>query len=204
MYKINLLLFIKIFVAQTVLFLTSSNAAPQEGSGIVLSLPDECKDQRYCSIKPAGFEYMEDNIKSALPEFLSNSDEDEYNDDNVPENLTPVLSSQEYGQNCPYVIQRQQIYFYQIGRSNKSHIIVQTKNFKQYVETVQCLYSKINMDSEVQCLEGVGLSHFNMKSSCVTLTARRELYVYDSDNSRIIRMYFEFPASCSCLVFHKT
>ncbi|CAB3226567.1 unnamed protein product [Arctia plantaginis] len=182
------------------LFLATSCAAPTSDTEEVLKTPPECVGQRVCSTRPEGYDLLEEKINSLLPEVLLK----DYADRNGPETRLepPKLSPKSDWHNCPYETKTEPWYVYYRGENNtKTEIIVQTKLFQQHVESVVCAYKHIDADSHVQCFQDLGVSDaFGMRSSCVTTTATRTLYVFDVEKNVVIQKPFEVPACCKCRV----
>ncbi|XP_026737269.1 uncharacterized protein LOC113500616 [Trichoplusia ni] len=106
--------------------------------------------------------------------------------------------------NCPSIRSRQSYYTIREENATTVQIIVQTSNFRQTLEVVECEREKIEQrPSDRQCFENLGLHSFSMRATCEETTATRSLLVYDPLKDQVMEKNYTISVCCSCRVTHK-
>ncbi|XP_026737553.1 uncharacterized protein LOC113500851 [Trichoplusia ni] len=170
--------------------------AEANGSVMKLKIPEACHKEGFCSIKPEGYDKLEEKINRLLTPPLVKSFSDR-----IGQNPEPELSPEEDWHNCPYikVLDSSYTFSYEMGNRTDTDIIIQTKLLSQPIETVKCAYEKINRGTQ-ECFKHLQLHTYNMMSSCETSTVKRSLLIYDEKADMIKLKEYDIPCCCTCVV----
>ncbi|XP_026737554.1 uncharacterized protein LOC113500852 [Trichoplusia ni] len=182
----------KILIA--IVLLVEISWAKPNGNKIDIKIPKECDKDGFCSVKPEGYDKLEEKINSLLTPHLISSFADR-----MGQEPTTELSPQSDWHNCPYVRKLDSSYTFLYENLTKTDYIIQTKLLSQTIETVTCAYEKIDSGTQ-QCFQHLGLGAFNMQSTCKTSTAKRSLLIYDDTAHMIVQKDFNVPCCCTCSI----
>ncbi|KAJ8727359.1 hypothetical protein PYW07_001478 [Mythimna separata] len=180
------------------LLVVASEAAPKKFN---LKIPDECKGKGFCSVKPEGYDEMQDMIDSLLsPTFIAKNMDDRLGEPVTSEELSPKSD----WHNCPY---RRTVheapYTYRESEDADADYIIQSKFFRQPIETITCAEDIIVRDAKnnsTQCFQHLLLNKFDMVSTCRTSKAERTLLVYDFDTKKPVKKTYNIDCCCTCHV----
>lgn len=181
-----------VFFAVTLL--VAACCAKLSENKISIKIPDECKKNGFCSVKPEGYDELEDRINELLPPDLIKSFADRIGQDTKTE-----LSAESDWHNCPYIKKVDSSYIYNYNNLTKHDLIIQTKFFNQPIESITCAYDKIESGGQ-ECFQHLKLNQFNMESSCQTSTSKRSLLVYDFETDSIVQKDYNVPCCCTCQI----
>ncbi|XP_035438734.1 uncharacterized protein LOC118268376 [Spodoptera frugiperda] len=165
-------------------FMTTSNGTPM-GVNLDIEVPEECKGQGFCSVRPRGYDAIEEKLNSILPQHIidlhtRSSDLSDFYPDDVADN-------------CPSTITTQSVYMYDHD-SDEADIIVQTKLIPQQITEVKC--DRQQMGNGDQCFMKMALN--GVKTSCREQMAERTLLVYDRRIDKIRMKSYNISVCCSC------
>ncbi|KAJ8733510.1 hypothetical protein PYW08_001808 [Mythimna loreyi] len=166
-----------------------------------LKIPDECKGKGFCNIKPEGYDDIQDLIDSLLtPTFLATNMGDRIGEPEHFEELSP----KEDWHNCPYkkTIESSP-YAYSHSDDTEADIIVQSKLFRQPIESITCAHDKISKEdrnASTECFQHLDLKSFNMKSTCETSYAARSIIVLDKKTGQLMKKPYVIPCCCTCKI----
>ncbi|CAH0605617.1 unnamed protein product [Chrysodeixis includens] len=179
-----------------VALLVIAGSAKPNGEPIQLKIPEACNKEGFCSIKPEGYDKLEEKINRLLTPHLIKSFSDR-----IGQTAEPELSPEEDWHNCPYIKVLDSSYTFSYGNGNETDtdIIIQTKLLSQPIETVKCAYEKIERGTQ-ECFNHLQLHTLNMKSSCETSTVKRSLLVYDEKADILKQKVYDIPCCCTCVV----
>ncbi|CAB3226566.1 unnamed protein product [Arctia plantaginis] len=182
------------------LFLSTSCDASVKDADSIIKIPDECKGQHLCTIKPEGYHHLEAKIESWLPKYLVK------NAVNVTKmDLQPRIGEiEKHSHNCQEEMEQGFTYTYFYNESNLSNyeILVQNEKFIQNIEVVKCrkLQPPLSADSNEQCFQHLGIKTNDLKSICQTIWATRPFFVFNKNRTGIIEKLLRIPVTCSCMV----
>ncbi|XP_022825730.1 uncharacterized protein LOC111355862 isoform X2 [Spodoptera litura] len=146
---------------------TVCSAAPKKPT---LKIPEECKGKGFCSIKPEGYDEMQDEVKKLL------------NNQFIAREQMYIFSHSNDTQSADYIIQNDMI-----------------QQPVDIVSCANDLISTENSEKE-ECFQHFGLSSFNLKSKCETSYTFRNYFVYDYNKKEIVIKSYEVPCCCTCKI----
>ncbi|CAH0605616.1 unnamed protein product [Chrysodeixis includens] len=182
----------KVLIA--IVLLVEISWAKPNGNKVDIKIPKECDKDGFCSIKPEGYDALEEQINSLLSPHLISAFSDR-----IGGGPTAELSPESDWHNCPYVRKLDSSYTFLYENLTKTDLIIQTKLLSQTIESISCAEEKIASDGQ-QCFQHLGLGAFNMKSTCKTSTAKRTLLAFDVDAGKLIQKDFDIPCCCTCSI----
>ncbi|XP_022825546.1 uncharacterized protein LOC111355730 [Spodoptera litura] len=181
-----------LFLLVVQISLLGSNNGTPLGASLDIDVPEECKGQGFCAVRPQGYDAIEKRLNDILPrhnmiDFHTRSSESTNPDENAD--------------NCPSIVTTKSVYIY--GHNPEEvDIIVQTKLIPQQITEVKCAYDQ--MENGDECFANLGLSNLGMKSSCQEHIAERSLLVYDPRIDKVKMKNYNITVCCSCHVTNQS